>query len=264
MPDDTPSPLLAFVALTSDRMPSSVAVLAALQEEFPVEPVPCAEDESGGNILMFAAGDGRAIAALMPVPIPWSDLEGPCATAWWWPEATATLRSHTHHLVVSYLGGTSQPLARHVWLTRFVAALCRLTDAVGVYWGAGTLVQSTEAFTEAATTVSADEPAVHLWIDHRVEPLGGRTGWLRRKTGYRFFTEGMGAFDLPEMEIDRTTWKPEDVLDFTSGVVTYLVMRGEPIGDGETVGRTAGEKIAVRHAGSMFDRPGPVMKLDLG
>ena len=28
----------------------------------------------------------------MPAPIPWSNLEGPCATAWWWPDATEKMK----------------------------------------------------------------------------------------------------------------------------------------------------------------------------
>ena len=35
----------------------------------------------------FSLGGNTAAVALMPAPIPWSNLEGPCETAWWWPEA---------------------------------------------------------------------------------------------------------------------------------------------------------------------------------
>jgi hypothetical protein len=253
MADDRSAVLLAFVALTSPRMPTEQQVLDALRDNYPVDPEP-EPSPADSDKVFFSVPDGFAFASLMPAPIPWDDLEGPCETAWWWPEATEVMRAHSHHFIVSLMNGAGSPLERHVWLTKFVAAVCEVSDAVGVYWGSGTVVHSAEAFRGLAEVVSADEPFPRLWVDLRLQ---------RGEGGYCFFSTGLEAFGLPEVEIDQTTWEPQEVLDFCDGIAGYLMQRGEAIGDGETIGRSAEEKIRVRHGKSMWEREGVVMKLEM-
>ena len=51
-------------------------------------------------------------------PIPWSDLEGPCATSILWPKAAEELRPHTGHLIVTVLRQDDDPLEGSRMLTR--------------------------------------------------------------------------------------------------------------------------------------------------
>jgi len=60
---------------------------------------------------------------LMPAPIPWSALEGPCATAWWWPEATEKMKHHHSHIILALAGESGNLVQRHVTLTHFTAAV---------------------------------------------------------------------------------------------------------------------------------------------
>lgn len=78
---------------------------------------------------------------------------------------------------------------------------------------------------------------------------------------FRYFTTGMNAFGCLEIEVDRTRRQPEAVLDFCYGIVSYVLSRGASIDNGETVGRTAEEKIKVRHKPSLWGR-GTAMKLE--
>jgi hypothetical protein len=247
--------MVVFVALNSDRVPKQKDVLALLQSKYAVDPVPEAAADEDTTGLFFHLPDemGMAFYSLMPAPIPWGDLEGPCETARWWPEAEEVLREHTHHFIVSLMGGPESPIERHIWLTKFVAAVMELSDAAGVYWGPGTLVHNPEFFCELAAKSSSENFTPMLWIDMRI--------WGDEQRRVYFATTGMAAFGLMEIEIDGAKWNPSELLEFCENIATYVIKRGESIPDGNTLGRSATEKIKVRHAPSMWEREEPVMKL---
>ena len=245
---------VVFIALNSPRTPTQEQVLALLREKYVIDPVPEPEPESSDTATFFNFPDGMAFYSLMPAPIPWSELEGPCRTTLFWREAEKRLRKHTHHFVASLMGGPDEPLERHIRFTKFVAAVAEVSDSVGIYWGGGTVVNSPEVFCAQAEQLSPDDLFPPLWIDHRI--------W-REGTEVCFATTGLHAFDLPELEAAGRTWQSDDVFEFCQNLVTYAIQRGSPIPDGDTVGRTADEKIKVRHVPSMWEREGPVMKVRL-
>jgi hypothetical protein len=255
---------LAFVATSSARLPPVREIVAAAGGEMAPESrgllarlfgrksTAANEKQWQGTNLVFHAGDAMIAVGLMP-PYPWPDLEGPCATAWWWPEATERMRAHTHHFLISILGAPAMPpVERRVLLTRVAAAVVRNTDAVGVYWAEGTLVHEPKAFLAQADDASATSIPGPLWIDVRVEQNADRT--------LRCFTTGLAPLGHLEIEVERATLEPRELLEFVGDTACYIVNNDVPIKDGETMGRTADEKFRVRHAPSMFDR-GTVMRL---
>jgi hypothetical protein len=110
-------------------------------------------------------------------------------------------------------------------------------------------------FCDLAEVASTDDFQPQLWIDHRL--------WGDEDRRVSFATTGLSAFGLPEIEADGARWGPGELLKFCVNLVTYVIKRGAPIPDGDTIGRSATEKIKVRHAPSMWQREGLVMKLML-
>ncbi len=266
MAEDKSGMLVAFVALNSPRMPTQEQVISLMRTKYAADPVATAEldEKRGGSgkqkkgnegekpeTVFVGIPDGMAFYSLMPAPIPWGDLEGPCRTTLFWPDAEKELRNHTHHFIVSLMGGRGIPLERHIWCTKFVAAVAELSDAAGVYWGNGTVVNSPAVFCSQAEVLTADDLFPPLWIDHRIWKDGRKV---------RFATTGMQAFDLPELEAEAEACPPGELFEFCGDLVIYVIKRGGPIPDGDTIGRTAEEKIKVRHTKSVWDRPGKVMK----
>jgi hypothetical protein len=90
---------LAMIALNSPRIPGSTTIIAEFDKRSPDGPK-LALTEKKDTTYMFDLGGSTAFVSLMPAPIPWSDLEGPCATAWWWPEAAECLQNHKDHAIV--------------------------------------------------------------------------------------------------------------------------------------------------------------------
>jgi hypothetical protein len=245
--------MLAMVALNSPSMPPAGALTASLRAVPGIDLDLGSVKEAEGNVV-FGLGKDNAAAALMHTPIPWTALEGPCATAWWWPEATEKMKDHTSHILVALAGETGKLVQRHVTLTHVTAAVAAHTDAAGIYWGGGTLVHEPQAFIEQARELSPDNLPWPLWIDFRVE--GNEDG------SCRLFTTGMKAFDKLEMEIPHSRHEPAEVFDFACSIADYVITTNPRIEDGHTVGRTETEKIRAEHAPSMWDPTTTVLRLD--
>jgi Domain of unknown function (DUF4261) len=266
---DKSSVAIAMVAASSMRLPPAREIVAAaggrsakspslLGRLFGAKPGAAAaakEQQWEDSNLVFSFRDGMIAVALMPGPIPWSDLEGPCATAWWWPDATERMRAHTYHFIVTVMGGTIPPVERRVILTNIVRAVLRHTDAVGVYWAEGTVVHEPNTFLEQSEGISETQIPGPLWIDVRVEQNDD-------EETFRCFTTGLAPLGHLEIEVERASLKPHELLEFIGDTACYIVNTNTPIADNETLGRTATEKFKVRHAKSMFDR-GTVMRINM-
>jgi hypothetical protein len=193
--------LVAMVALNSLHLAEPSRILATLRERCPDCPAPTDRTQEGDTVV-FHLRDSMAAISFMPAPIPWSDLEGPCATAWWWPEATKRMRAHKAHVIVALMGDGGSALERHILATQLVSAVAANADAAGIYWGAGTVVHEPVAFQEQSAELSPDNLAPHLWVDMRLEQ--NEDGSLR------YFTTGMQAFGCLEIEIEVPKATPRD------------------------------------------------------
>ena len=210
-PSDQARPLLAMVALNTPSLPEAADLTRGLKT-IPGIAIDLDSVQAKEGTLVFGLGKDNAAVALMPVPIPWSNLEGPCATAWWWPEATERMKNHNSHILVALVGDTGNLIQRHIMLTHLTAAVASHTDAAGIYWGGGTLVHDPQVFIEQARNLSPDSLPLHLWIDFRVEPNDDGSS--------RLFTTGMKAFGKAEIEIPHSRKQPAEVVDFAMRLPT--------------------------------------------
>ena len=252
-PPETNRMLLSMVALDNPSLPVAQEMLQTLASLSGTTVNPKAV-EAKQSSLSFPFGGDTAAVALMPLPIPWSNLEGPCAMAWWWPEAGAKLRGHNSHLLVALRGESGDAVRRSLALTHVTAAIAAHVDAAGIYWGGGRLVHDPQVFLEEARGASLDDLPLPLWIDFRVE--ANEDGTLR------LFTTGMKVFDKMEIEIPRSRHDPTEVFNFACAIAEYILARGAEIRDGHTVGRSEDEKIPAAHAPSMWDGKMTVLRLD--
>jgi len=252
-PPDQPRPLLAMVALGTPALPPTAALTRSLRT-IPGIALDLRSVEEKDGTLVFGLGKDRAAVALMPAPIPWSNLEGPCATAWWWPEATDKMKVHNSHILVALVGKTGNLVHQHITLTHLTAVVASHTDAVGIYWGSGTLVHEPNDFIEQAQNLSSNDLPLHLWIDFRIEQNDDGS--------YRLFTTGMKALGQMEIEIPHSTREPKEIMNFAYSTANYMITSNPRIDDGETVGRSPTEKIKAVHAPSIWDSKTRVLRLD--
>lgn len=244
---------IAMVALGKGAKISANGVKRDLESTWFDLPLIGAVDKKDNTFGMHV-GDADIIVGHMPAPIPWGDLEGPCATSWIWPDAAKVLKQHRSHLIVT-VTGEDDPVARSRLLTQAVAAIIAAGEGVaGVYWCDARIVISPEVFRDFAVDVLPGGPPVHIWIDFRVgkNDQGGTSG----------FTTGMSALGHMEIETENASEPPGELRERLIALTGYLLENGPIIADGNTVGSDENEKIQVVYSPSAFGHPDQVMRLD--
>lgn len=249
---DGKGPMFAFLALNNNEISDQGAMEKALKEVFGEE-TQIKDLEIDEKSMTVVIDDNLCMLGLMDAPIPWTDLEGPCATAYWWDGATEKMKAHKAHYIAIVLGEQGSQLERAVLLTKLIAAGAIAHDSAGVYWGHGTLVHEPAAFIEQAKEVTAEEPPVNLWIDVRF--------WRGDDGKMYFATTGMDYFDGMEVELS-TDGDPKRAFGLVSGAA-YLQLLGDTFADGDTIGFGPNDKVKTTHEKSFWDREGKVLRIHL-
>jgi hypothetical protein len=246
---------IAFVPLLPKAKLSSAAIKANLVAKWPDLPKP--ETLQGKkDQIAFSIGPNDAIIALMPAPIPWTDLEGPCKTSWLWKDAESALRPHTGHLIVTVLSREG-PIEKATLLTKVCASiLATCEQAPGVFWSNAALLVPSKVFQEFAYEVLPGAPPVYIWVDFRVGPSG--------KGKMSGFTAGMAALGHMEFETESSPEPVGELRERLFGLANYVLEHGPVILDGDTIGENANERIRVVYSKSAFGHEGKVMRLEYG
>lgn len=245
--------MVAMIALSSPVFPDQNQLFDFLKSTWPETPL--AKDISNNDqTLTFDLGKAIAAVSLMPAPIPWEELEGPCATAWYWPEATQALKDHKYHLIVALMKSPFDTIDTTLLFTKLVASVAASVKADGIYWGAGTLVHCPETFIEQSKEMSQEYLPLYLWIDFRVQK-----GNIEK---YTLFTTGMESLGFMEIEILNSECEPSLLIDRAYNIAHYLLDNGPILKDGNTIGLSEEEKILVRHVPSIFEASRKVYRLE--
>ncbi len=244
---------LSLVALERPVLPAFDVVAAWYAEHYPDAPL-LKPAGSTDNLLTFTIGEYTAAATLVPRAIPWSQLEGPVATAWYWPGAVDALSRQAAHLLVTLVDEGGRAIEKAMHLTQLTAALAAPTPSVGVFWGPGRLVHEPAAFIEQVTDISERNLPLFLWVDFRVE---------RRDDGaLRLYTTGLEALGGEEIEVPRFEGDPQQLVGFVYNVAHYQLDRRKVISDGDTIGLTDDVKVTVRRGASMLGGELEVIQLE--
>jgi hypothetical protein len=241
-----------MVMLKSDVSIRASDVHKSLSDNWPnLPPVTDAEEKEGS--IAFRIGSSDVIMARMPAPIPWSDLEGPCATSLLWRNATEEVKQHMIHWIVT-VSGELNPLEMATLLTQATAAtLAACPTAMGVYWGNATLIVPKNIFFDFAKEVLPQGPPLHIWVDFRVGQDSEHTSGG--------FTTGMQALGHMEFEAQNSPEPFGELRERFIALAGYVLEHGPVIRDGDTVGEDAEERIRVRYSPSAFGHEGKVMRL---
>ena len=257
MPQPPDQFAISMIPLGPGAKISPSAIKSDLSTTWTDIPVLGPTEKSDGKVLTFDVGESAHVfLSLMPGPIPWSDLEGPCATSVLWPEAASVLKPHRAHLLVTILFKDSRtPIEKSKLLTQVTAAVLKTCDAaLGVYWCNATLVIQPELFREFAVEILPVGPPVHIWVDFRIgrNEQGKMSG----------FTTGLQALGHMELETLNSPERPSELRDRFEGLIHYLLEHGPVIKNGDTIGEDANERIKVIYSQSAFGHAGKVMRLD--
>jgi hypothetical protein len=230
--------VLSLVALDGTRLPPDDELSRILSAESPGTEGPH-QFRRRGDILTFEFTGHDVALALMAAAIPEQDLEGPIAASSLWPEASVELRRQRAHLVVTVFAKKADPIKLWMTMTRVVAALAAVPSVIGIFWVVAGLVHSATRFRALARNMSREHLPLFLWIGFRVgqNPDGSLYG----------FTTGLQALDHMELEVSQCNWTADELVDRLFNFAHYLIDRGPVLLDGETIGISADEQIAIEH-----------------
>jgi hypothetical protein len=204
--------------------------------------------------MSFSVGACNVILGKMPKPIPWSDLEGPCSSSIFWPNASNEVKGHELHWIVT-VSGDLEMLSLYLLLTQVTASFMEVCPAaIGAYWGNATLVIPKDIFIRFAKEVLPHGPPIHLWVDFRI--------WKESEDSSSGFTTGMAALGHMEFEAQTVPEAPGDLYDRLLALAGYVIENGPVIKDGDTIGEDAYERIRVIYSKSKYGHEGQVMRLE--
>jgi hypothetical protein len=246
---------VSMVMLREDIRLSVATIQQELATNWPDLPAITSSDEGERNdSLTFNVGSSAIILGKMPAPIPWSELEGPCATSILWRDAAQDVRQHKIHWIVT-VSGDLDPIPLAMLLTQVTAAVMATCPAVlGVYWGNATLVIPKQLFVDFAKEVLPQGPPLHMWVDFRVGRSTANSSFG--------FTTGMAALGHLEFETEQWPELPDQLYERLFALASYVVKNGPMLRDGNTVGANADERIRVVYAPSIFGHDGQVIRLE--
>lgn len=249
------TPSIALVALSGRTLPDAESVVAELGRLAPDAPPPKVTSQTGAAFTIGWPDQATANATLVDKPIPWSRLEGPCATAWYWPEAADRMKPHTDHLFLTLLDEHSRAIDRSFRLTRFAVAAVGAAPALGLVWGATGAVHDPAAFADLAARSSKTDLPLHLWVDFRVyqHDHAGRFG---------FFTTGMEALGHRELEVPAFEGDPQRLIAAAYNIAHYVLERDATLKDAEVIGLPDESQVTVREERSLVDPEQEVFRLE--
>ncbi len=207
------------------------------------------------NTISFRLGEDKVVVTSVKAAIPWSDLKGPCSAAWYWPEAAQQLRSHQSHLLVVIVPGTSDRKAAAIKLTKVAAALADSSPTAGIFWGGSGTVHAPPIFCQTAAATAPDRLPVEIWIGFGLIPEGNNT--------HSVFTSGLEDFGMQEIEIQGSQRDPQFLYERVFDVVHYVLHKDVILHDGETIGISDTERIAIRETQSVCDGVANVLQLEM-
>jgi hypothetical protein len=249
---------LAFVLLAKPALPGEQEVVKAFATYAPKGPALRPHPgEKSKEALTFALGPGiGAMVGLIPAPVPKGEADegaqysvSSLGTGWKLPK-------HRAHLIVTLSEPAGTPrldsLSR---LTALLAALAQTSGAVGIYWGEAGATHDPKFFMEVARD-SEVAARLMLWSGISVaREANGRISLL---------SLGMKQLDLPDLLLTApSSGKVGPPLEYFFDLLTYLAKRGKPIPDGDTVGRTADERLKVKYVPSPIDASKKVWRVQL-
>jgi len=211
----------------------------------------------GASTVSFDVGENAFVVGMMEAPIPKKDIEYACMNSFLWPKAGKVMAKHKSHMIVMCLGEYDSACAKALALSRVIAATSECHNTAGIYWGHADIVHSPDAFRkmiDGASEKMEDIPTL-AWVGFLREP-GKKEGTVN------FYTSGLSEFGAKEVEIINSKKKPSEIMELLGGLSTYLLVKGDVVKDGDTVGGTEEEKIKSKWADSHIGREGKVIRID--
>jgi hypothetical protein len=252
---------LAFVLLSEARLPDAETVALAFRDFAAAgEDLRAKTDDSqngaSDQITSLVLNTGEtSFVALMPVAVPNGEADQGAQFSLSRFRNDWELPPHNAHLLVTFHATTeSPPVVRLSRFTSLLAAVAKASPAVGVYWGNAGATHDSEFF----LSVASDQgivPRMMLWSGVSIScEKDGRLSLL---------SLGMEQLNLPNLLLVAGEDSGSVAIETMYDLLSYVAERGEPLPEGDTVGRTNDERLRVHYVRSPIDSKKKVWRVEL-
>jgi len=161
------------------------------------------------------------------------------------------------HLIVTLLGAEGSRVDRTALIIRIVTAVALATPSVAAMRGEGAMFYRTDVLAQFVSGTPRGELPTEVAIDITIasEP-DGRVSLL---------THGMAAYDREEFLVTAPFDDAEDAFELANNMVHWVLVAqpDKQFPTGDTVGRTAAERIEVQRVDSPVPDAPQVIRLDM-
>jgi len=249
-------------------VPDVDAVIARLREvmapiNIPIglHPTSASDGHEIGKGFVLGIDDVAIVVLFAPRRLPAETYAQALSLNRTWPEAGPALAAGTGHVVI----GTAAEVTTHgmamnaaAYVSFVASVLIEMIPSVGVVWTNGEVVRNAEGFHADTMGLLERKMPVMNWVGFWILTAAPSAAGLPQVV---LMTSGLLPFIGREIEWMPSTQPLPALFERLIGTCTYLIENGPVIGDGETLGQTAEEKIRARHV-AQGQRPGiPVLQL---
>ncbi len=193
------------------------------------------EESEDENIIVAQIDDMTLAITFIPAPVPDGEAEHYAAANYMWQDAVEVTKSHTAQILVAVLGENTL-IERAKLMTKAISTLLSQQNAVAVYTDGA--VHEKSLYQNFAEMMKDDYLPIFNWVwfglYHDEDKIG-------------IYTYGMEKFGKNELEIYVNDMEVDlnEVRDFTSSIVDYLLENDITLNDGETIGFSVDEKLEI-------------------
>ena len=247
---------LAFVLLRDVKLPKGEAIERAFGayalEGQTLRVRPGTKKHGDLDDVELELDGGTAFVALMPAPVPKGEADAAARYSISALNGQWKLPSHKAHLIVT-AEGKGDAMSRLAAFTSLLAAVAEASSAVGVYCGDAGATHDPKFFREIAKERTTPSRLM-LWTGVSIARDGER---------YRLLSLGMKQFELPDLLLVVPPAKADDALPFMFDLLGMIVASGKALPEGDTVGRSATEKLRVHYVASPVDPKAKVWRVEM-
>jgi hypothetical protein len=257
--------ILAFVLLSEPKLPKGEAIERAFpayaakgqtlvyRPEKHEKPDPKRKPEEGDALVLDVDGD-RAALMMIPSPVPKGEADEAARYSISGLNGKWKLPPHKAHIIVTIPAARGDAVTRLSALTSLLAAVAEVSPAVGIYCGDAGATHDPKFFRTMAAGGNVFPSRIMLWNGVSIAREGDR---------YSLLSLGMKQLDLPDLLLIVPPARADDAITFMMDLLTMVVRDGKALPEGDTVGRSATEKLPVHYVTSPVDPKAKVWRVEM-
>jgi len=196
------------------------------------------KDKQEEDVLFLEKNGNMAFASYIPSPVPGEEAEYYASANYMWKDAVKTVKKHCAQVLIAVLGNDGDLCEKGRQLVQITGTMLNQQNAIAVYSDGA--VYQPEFYQEMAALMTEENvvPVFNLVWFGICAPGTTQAG---------VYTYGMRKFGKDEMEVytEKTKADFNKMRNFLSDIVSYVLCENVVLRDGETIGFSAEQKLAI-------------------